>query len=246
MVAIPGGPDTINSSNSEWELFMSHKVYGYVRVSTLMQVDGESLDTQSRQIQNYAGSKGWDFQHDSIFVEAGVSGSTDFQRRPQGQRLLNGLVRGDTIIFAKLDRAFRNVQNAFATLQQLKDMGINVHFIDLGGEVTGSGIGAVVFGVMSVFANFEKDRIASRIREVKQMQKAQGRFVGGRRAFGYNIVDGQKVQREDEQRVIVHMQEQRAAGKSYRAIANWLKSNTSFELSCMGVREVLGKRHCAA
>ena len=225
---------------------MSHKVYGYVRVSTLMQVDGESLDTQSRQIQNYAGSKGWDLQHDSIFVEAGVSGSTDFQRRPQGQRLLNGLVRGDTIIFAKLDRAFRNVQNAFATLQQLKDLGINVHFIDLGGEVTGSGIGAVIFGVMSVFANFEKDRIASRIREVKQMQKAQGRFVGGRRAFGYNIVDGQKVQREDEQRVIVYMQEQRASGKSYRAIANWLKSSTSFELSSMGVREVLGKQHCVS
>ena len=225
---------------------MSHKVYGYVRVSTLMQVDGESLDTQSRQIQNYAGSKGWDLQHDSIFVEAGVSGSTDFQKRPQGQRLLDGLVRGDTIIFAKLDRAFRNVQNAFATLQQLKDLGINVHFIDLGGEVTGSGIGAVIFGVMSVFANFEKDRIASRIREVKQMQKAQGRFVGGRRAFGYNIVDGQKVQREDEQRVIVHMQEQRSSGKSYRAIANWLKSNTSFELSSMGVREVLGKPHCVS
>jgi DNA invertase Pin-like site-specific DNA recombinase len=211
-----------------------------------MQVDGESLDTQSRQIQNYAGSKGWDLQHDSIFVEAGVSGSTDFQKRPQGQRLLDGLVRGDTIIFAKLDRAFRNVQNAFATLQQLKDLGINVHFIDLGGEVTGSGIGAVIFGVMSVFANFEKDRIASRIREVKQMQKAQGRFVGGRRAFGYNIVDGQKVQREDEQRVIVHMKEQRASGKSYRAIANWLKSNTSFELSSMGVREVLGKQHCVS
>ena len=225
---------------------MSHKVYGYVRVSTLMQVDGESLDTQSRQIQNYAGSKGWDLQHDSIFVEAGVSGSTDFQKRPQGQRLLDGLVRGDTIIFAKLDRAFRNVQNAFATLQQLKDLGINVHFIDLGGEVTGSGIGAVIFGVMSVFANFEKDRIASRIREVKQMQRAQGRFVGGRRAFGYNIVDGQKVQREDEQRVIAHMQEQRASGKSYRSIANWLKSNTSFELSSMGVREVLGKQHCAS
>ena len=225
---------------------MSHKVYGYVRVSTLMQVDGESLDTQSRQIQNYAGSKGWDIQHDSIFVEAGVSGSTDFQRRPQGQRLLDGLVRGDTIIFAKLDRAFRNVQNAFATLQQLKDLGINVHFIDLGGEVTGSGVGAVIFGVMSVFANFEKDRIASRIREVKQMQKAQGRFVGGRRAFGYNIVDGQKVQREDEQRVIVHMQEQRASGKSYRAIATWLKSSTSFELSSMGVREVLGKQHCVS
>ena len=220
---------------------MSQRIYGYVRVSTLMQVDGESLDTQSRQIQNYAGSKGWDIPQDNSFVEAGISGSTDFQKRPQGQRLFDGLVRGDTIVFAKLDRAFRNVQNAFSTLQQLKDLGINVHFIDLGGEVTGNGIGSVIFGVMSVFANFEKDRIASRIREVKQMQKSQGKFVGGRRAFGYNIVDGIKVPRDDEQKIIYGMVQERNNGKSFRAIQGWLKNEFSVDFSCMGIREILNK-----
>ena len=64
------------------------KVFGYVRVSTVMQVEGESLDTQSRLIKNYAGSKGWDLHQDNIFVEAGVSGSTEFQDRPQGKQLI--------------------------------------------------------------------------------------------------------------------------------------------------------------
>ena len=221
------------------------KVFGYVRVSTLHQVDGESLDTQSRQVKTYAGSRGWELRDENIFVEAGISGSTEFQVRPQGKKLIDGLVRGDTIIFAKLDRAFRNVQNAFSTLQQLKDLGVNVHFIDLGGEVTGTGIGSVIFGVMSVFANFEKDRIAARIREVKQSQKAQGRFVGGRRAFGYNIIDGIKVPRDDEQAIIIKMKEQRSAGKSYRMIQKWLMTDAGLKFSSMGVREILAREPTA-
>ena len=221
--------------------------YAYVRVSTVSQAaHGESLDAQRQQITSYAYSRAKCLPDDHVFIEAGVSGSIDFQERPEGARLLERLQRGDSLIFSKLDRAFRNVRGAYNTLHELKQRGVHVHFIDLGGEVTGDGVGAIVFAVMSSFAAFERERIATRIKEVKQMQKAQGRFVGGRRAFGYQIVDGQKVQREDEQRVIVHMQEQRAAGMSYRAIANWLKSNTSFELSCMGVREVLSKQHCNA
>ena len=106
MVAISDGSETIHSLNYESEYFMSQKVYGYIRVSTLLQVDGESLETQSRQIQNYAGSKGWDLPQGNIFVEAGVSGSIDFQKRSQGKKLFDGLSRGDTIIFAKLDREY--------------------------------------------------------------------------------------------------------------------------------------------
>jgi DNA invertase Pin-like site-specific DNA recombinase len=138
-----------------------------------------------------------------------------------------------------LDRAFRNVRNAFNTLHELKQIGVNVHFLDLGGEVTGNGIGAIVFAVMSAFSAFEKDRIATRIREVKQMQKAQGKFVGGRRAFGYQIVDGRKQEREDEQRIISEMKLLRSAGNSYRSIASWLASNADVQMTPMGVRWVL-------
>jgi DNA invertase Pin-like site-specific DNA recombinase len=204
-----------------------------------MQVEGDSLDTQARQITAYAASKNWNVPAENIFVEAGVSGSIDFNERPEGKRLLSALKSGDTIIFTKLDRAFRNVRNAFNTLHELKQIGVNVHFLDLGGEVTGNGIGAIVFAVMSAFASFERERIATRIREVKQMQKAQGKFVGGRRAFGYQIVDGRKQEREDEQRIISEMKLLRSAGNSYRSIASWLASNADVQMTPMGVRWVL-------
>lgn len=214
-------------------------IYGYSRVSSIMQVEGESLDTQRRQIQAYAQSKNWSVPDENIYIEAGVSGSIDFNERPEGARLLSMVRCGDTIIFTKLDRAFRNVRNAFNTLHDLKQIGVNVHFLDLGGEVTGNGVGAIVFAVMSAFASFERERIATRIREVKQVQKAQGKFVGGRRAFGYEIVDGRKQAREDEQAIISSMKSLRSAGKSYRHIASWLASDAGVQMTPMGVRWVL-------
>ncbi len=78
---------------------------------------------------------------------------------------------GDLVIFTKLDRAFRNTRNALNVLHELKGCGISVHFIDLDGDVTGNGIGAIVFTILSAFATFERERIAYRIREMKTMRQ---------------------------------------------------------------------------
>jgi len=214
-------------------------VYGYVRVSSIAQIDGESLETQSKQINSYAISKGWTVDLENIYVEAGVSGGTEFQERPEGQRLVSNLKTGDVLIFTKLDRAFRNVRNAFNTLHDLKERGICVHFLDLGGEVTGNGVGAIVFAVMSSFASFERERIATRIREVKQMQKSQGKFVGGRRAFGYDIVDGMKVPNQIEQGIIAEMRSLKSSGASLRDIKSWLEVTKGLQFSKMGVRGII-------
>lgn len=216
-------------------------VYGYVRVSTVTQArEGESLEAQRRQVISYAAAKGYELPDECVFVEAGVSGSTEFQDRPEGSRLFEIVQSGDLVIFPKLDRAFRNTRNALNVLHELKGRGVSVHFIDLGGDVTGNGIGAIVFTILSAFATFERERIAARIREVKQLKKAQGKFTGGRRAFGYDVVDGVKVPREDEQAVIRQMSAMRQAGAGYREIAEWMKNTHERGLSFMGVKRVLG------
>lgn len=86
-------------------------VYGYVRVSTAHQADqGESLDVQRRQIGGYAQVLG--VAVDRTFVEHGVSGSGPFAERPEGAKLLATVRAGDTVIAAKLDRAFRSALDA--------------------------------------------------------------------------------------------------------------------------------------
>jgi putative DNA-invertase from lambdoid prophage Rac len=215
-------------------------VYGYLRVSTLTQAkEGESLETQRHQVVSYAASKGLTLPEDNIFVEAGVSGGSAFEERPEGSRLYRSLSMGDMVIFPKLDRAFRNTRNALNVLHDLKARGVSVHFIDLGGDVTGNGVGAIVFTILSAFATFERERIAARIREVKQLKKAQGKFTGGRRAFGYDVIDGVKVPREDEQVVIRQMRAMRESGTGYRQIAEWMAATQDRKMTFMGVKRVL-------
>lgn len=215
-------------------------VYGYARVSTIQQAtDGDSLETQRKQIQGYATSKGLDLADGQVFVESGVSGSTNFEHRPEGGRLIGLVAAGDVVIFSKLDRAFRNTRNALNVLHDLKERGVSVHFIDLGGDVTSNGIGQVIFTILSAFATFERERIATRIREVKQLKRSEGKFTGGRRAFGYNIVDGRKVPLEKEQAIIKEMRRKRTMGISYRLIAEWLREEKGVRMSHVAVKTVL-------
>ncbi len=215
-------------------------VYGYLRVSTLTQAkEGESLEAQRLQVTSYAVSKGLQLPEENVFVEAGVSGGSEFQERPEGSKLFQILTEGDMVVFPKLDRAFRNTRNALNVLHELKARGVSVHFIDLGGDVTGNGVGAIVFTILSAFATFERERIAARIREVKQLKKAQGKFTGGKRAFGYDVIDGMKVPREDEQVVIREMLKMRAEGAGYRDIAEWMAKTQARKMTFMGVRRTL-------
>jgi len=109
----------------------------------------------------------------------------------------------------------------------------------LGGDVTGNGIGAIIFTNLSAFATFEKERIATRIREVKQIKKSQGKFTGGKAGFGYEVIVGVKIKKTDEQKVITEMKRLRSRGKSYRYIAGWLKAKKDVEMSFVGLRYII-------
>lgn len=207
-------------------------IYGYVRVSTAQQAnEGDSLETQLKQIESYAVLKGFQIPRENFITEKGVSGSLEFERRPEGSRLIHCLQSGDVLVFSKLDRAFRNTRNALNTLHDLKERGVSVHFIDLGGDVTNDGIGSVIFTILSAFATFERERIATRIREVKQVQKAEGKFLGGLPRFGYKVV-GDRVEKDpDSQRILVDMRTMRRRGMSYRRLARWVSATYAVNIS---------------
>jgi len=218
---------------------MEMTVYAYARVSTLQQAnDGDSLDAQVKQVIGYASSRGLELNDEGVFVEKGVSGGQEFGARPAGSKLLASLQSGDIVIFPKLDRGFRNTRDALNVLHTLKEKGVSVHSIDLGGDVTGNGVGAIIFTILSAFATFERERIASRISEVKQMRKAQGYFVGGRRGFGFDVIDGKKVPNEAEQLLIRQMQEMGMAGHSLVSVHRWLNEKQGVKLAYSSVRTV--------
>ena len=149
-----------------------------------MQADeGESLDVQRRQIDGYAHMQG--LLLDKVFVERGVSGSKPLSDRPQGAALLATLRPGDVVIIAKLDRMFRSALDALDVLGRLKEGGISLHIIDLGGDVTGNGVSKLVFTILSAVAEAERDRTRERVAEVKRRcgrTRARARAADGAEA----------------------------------------------------------------
>jgi DNA invertase Pin-like site-specific DNA recombinase len=214
-------------------------IYGYTRVSTVKQAnEGESLETQKRQIIGYAESKGWNLSCESIFVEKGVSGGVEFNSRPEGKKLLQVLEVGDILVIPKLDRAFRSTRDAMNVLHLLKEKQISVHSLDMG-EVTGSGVGGIIFTILSAFASFERDRVATRIKEVKQRRKADGFYVGGRRGFGFNVIDGRKVPNIEEQKLLKQMKKMKEKGKTLKEIHGWLNGVKGKKLAYSSMRVAL-------
>ncbi|MER8652317.1 recombinase family protein [Mesorhizobium sp. M0586] len=193
------------------------KIFAYVRVSTDHQANnGESLETQTRQLEGYAMMKGWTIT--DTFIEAGVSGSVPLAERPEGARMVAAVAKGDVILVTKLDRMFRDARDGLNTLADLKEMGVGLHMLDMNGDVTGNGISKMLFTILSAVAEQERDRTRERIRDVKQRLAKDGVYGGGVKPYGYDVVDGKLVPNPAEQAMLATMKAMKADGASLNHI----------------------------
>ncbi|WP_406854385.1 recombinase family protein [Alsobacter sp. KACC 23698] len=156
---------------------------------------------------------------EQTFVERGVSGSKPLIERAAGGELLAILRAGDVVITPKLDRMFRSANDALRNLEHLARLGVHLHMIDLGSDVTVNGIAKLVFTILSAVAEAERDRIRERVSTAKADQKSRKRYLGGSVPFGYSVAAGALIENPAEQEAIRAMAEAREAGKSLRAIS---------------------------
>lgn len=211
-------------------------VFGYLRVSTMRQAeDGLSIEVQEQQIEAYA--KINNLAVNVWLRDRGVSGSTELLEREAGSRLLEAQ-SGDVIICSKLDRMFRSAKNALNVLEALKNKGVSLHFIDLGGSVS-NGIGQLTFTILSAVAEQERGRIRERISEAKARQRSEGHYQGGRVAFGYKLDGNKLVQDEAQQRCLSMLKKKRSTGASFRELAQYVRSEWGMTLSHNAIRNIL-------
>ena len=170
-------------------------IHGYIRVSTEGQAreDRSSLDDQERRIRAIASLRDDPRSlappdEPTIWRDAGVSGALALARRPAGAALLAALSPGDVVVAAKLDRLFRNAEDALAQSRSWRERSVDLILADMGTEsVTTSSTGRLYFGMLAQFAEFERERIAERIRDGRTAKRARGGFVGGRPPTGFEI-----------------------------------------------------------
>jgi len=164
---------------------------GYIRASTVRQVEeGNSISSQMESIRQYAKSKGLKIRSRDFVIDRGVSGGIPIWERKDGRRLLKMMESGKYthLIVTKLDRMFRVTSDAIMTIDELREEGVNLHIIDMGGQSldTGSSIGRFFLTVVASLAELERGLISERTREAMQYLRKKGmRFT--RAIYGWDV-----------------------------------------------------------
>ena len=195
-------------------------LYVYRRVSTIMQEqNGESLDVQMKKCKGYAESVlGKEVAR--VFTDVGVSGTRRFRTRLGSGKLCEILEKGDVIVASKLDRMFRSAIDCLETARDFSARNIRIILLDIGELSNDSAMGKLMMTISAAFAEVERDRLQERVREVKKEQRLQGKFLGGKRRFGYNITkQGYEVKNKQEQHIIKQIKTLAQEGMTQRMIA---------------------------
>lgn len=146
----------------------------YARVSKLK--GDQDPEVQLRELRPWCAKKGHTIIAEYVDRISGAKSS-----RPQLDKLMRDAVHGlrdiEAVVVWRLDRfgrSLQHLQNAMAALREA-----DVAFISLkeGFDLT-TPMGKAFFGMLGVFAEFERDVIAERIRAGLRNAKAKGHLPG--------------------------------------------------------------------
>lgn len=144
-------------------------VFGYCRVSTRGQLDGNSLDNQREQIlRDYPSA---------VIVEEQISGAK--ADRPKFNELLNQLQSGDMLVVTKLDRFARSLSQGNDTVNHLLERGVRVNILNIG-MLDNTPNSKLIRNIFFSFAEFERDMIYERTQEGKAIARQREDFKEGR------------------------------------------------------------------
>lgn len=141
-------------------------IYGYARVSTAGQKDGNSLEAQERALKEAGAIE--------IYSESFTGTKKD---RPVLNELLDKLEAGDTLIVTKLDRMARSAIAGAKIVQELLDRGVKVDILNMG-RLDNTPASKLVRQIFFAFAEFERDMIVERTTEGKAIAKERAKATG--------------------------------------------------------------------
>ncbi len=158
----------------------------YIRVSTDAQYEeGYSVDAQKEKLKQYCKLK--DISDYEFYIDGGWSGSNI--ERPEMKRMIDNIRKRQVsaVVVYKLDRLSRSQKD---TVFLLEDVFIpnGCNFISLNENFdTTTPYGKAMIGILSVFAQLERENIRERTRMGMQERVKSGLWMGGGRVpFGYS------------------------------------------------------------
>lgn len=146
----------------------------YVRVSTQEQVNGFSVSEQKDRLINYCKAKDWLVA--GVYVDPGYSGAN--LDRPAVQELIRNIKKYDTVLVYKLDRLSRSQRDTMYLIEQVF-LPASVDFVSMQESFdTSSPFGRAMVGILSVFAQLERDQIRERTQMGAYARAKMGMYHG--------------------------------------------------------------------
>jgi len=136
-----------------------------------------------------------------LFIDQSVSAFKHrLVKRPAGGRLAAVLKPRDVVVFARLDRAFRNLADFAITTERWIKQGVNCVFINPMVDM-GTAYGQAFAQIAAVFAQLESAIKGERLREAQARGRECGRKMGRNISFGWKRAPvGQGMVPDEEER----------------------------------------------
>lgn len=185
-----------------------------------MQVEGYSIDAQKELLVNFAKSK--EFDSYEFYIDGGFSGKD--LNRPAIQTLIEAVKNKkiDCVIVYKLDRISRSQRDTLFLIEEVFNK-YNVGFISIRENFdTTSPFGKAMIGILSVFAQLERETILERTRLGLKKRAEAGLWRGGGKIpfpYDYDKEKGILVPNLEKVTVLNKMISLYLGGKSFNKIS---------------------------
>jgi len=160
-----------------------HHAYGYIRVSTVMQVnDGFSLEAQESKIAQECRKHNLFLK--ALFIDRGISGGS-IENRLSLEKMRKEIKENEWIIIASVSRLARNTKELLELVDEIEKKKAHLIIIDLNLDIT-SPSGKLILTLMASQAQFERELTSERVKGVLDHLKKTGN-LRTKPHFGWKI-----------------------------------------------------------
>jgi DNA invertase Pin-like site-specific DNA recombinase len=173
-------------------------VHCYSRISTDLNLQEHSLETQKTRIDEYC-----NFAHKDeprVYYQDMASGKNT--QRPEFQRMMTSLKKGDTICIYSLSRLSRSVKDSSIIFDELENLGVGLYSIEDRFDST-TPAGRLQRNMMISMNQFERENTIQRIKDsIKRLK--EDNLLRGKPPYGYSFAGKKKpfVVNEEEMKII--------------------------------------------
>lgn len=198
------------------------KAIAYIRVSTEQQAEeGISLEAQKAKIVAWCAANDYQLDDASLFIDAGISGKS-MNKRPALVSALAAVKKGDALVVYSLSRLARSTKDTLVIAEQIDAK--KADLVSLSEKLdTTTAAGRMMFKMLAVLADFERDLVAERTKAALNHKKVCGE-VYSPTPFGFKAINGKLQQVEAEAAVVQEILAMRNQGSTLGAIADSLNS----------------------